>query len=789
MRLTLRTLLAYTDDILDPADHEELSKKIEASDFATELIHRSRDTVRRLRLGAPGVLAGGGDGVLDSVSVSDANSVAEYLDNTLAAEDIADFERMCLEPGNEADMHLAEVASCHHVLTMVLGEPAEINADMRQRMYDLPTKLATGQKLRAEPAHESPQPEVAAPVAPPKVQPSARVEPEVPDYLREAARSKGRGLRTVLAATLLLIAGGVGWVVFSPVEQPDAPAGMAAVDLEDAVGDLEIGEADAIVGGADAEGGGEAPAFDASESPTSETAGTEAPVFNPGTTEEEPQAPLADSADVIEEDSVAEVPAETIPVETIEESATEVELPDADAADSVASVEAPTGDLEFPPTEEPAATEEKMTEADATGSEEDPVLIASVGGKPGDASETPTEPIAEPTGPVQVGSYLGNNDMLLRYDAEANRWLRLSPRSAISTGEHLLALPTFRTHVVLADVNTYMSGGTRLFLPGREDGDADGEVDLSLGVTYGEVLLSADLDGSRVAFFVGEDQRRFRLAGSASLAVAVRRVFVPGSDNERQMSPVEVTWYLTSGSVDWLGESGDMQTIEAPATWKTIGGIDGAPEAMAELPRWIDREPMTDMQRRAHTELDGELEYGSPVRLRLMELSDQEAKGRKREVRTLAAEASVHIGEFEPFVKSLSDKDQNRAWDSHIDTLRQALALSPDAAAGVRAAFVSVRGEESGGDLMEMVAGYSLDQIGRTHEEIQDGAVVRLIRWLESDSLDYRVLAIHNLDEIVGIQSSTSWKGFRPEGSSRQRNIVIAKIWESFESKDFLSRP
>ena len=47
MRLTLRTLLAYMDDILDPADHEELAKKIEASDFAAELIHRSRDTVRR----------------------------------------------------------------------------------------------------------------------------------------------------------------------------------------------------------------------------------------------------------------------------------------------------------------------------------------------------------------------------------------------------------------------------------------------------------------------------------------------------------------------------------------------------------------------------------------------------------------------------------------------------------------------------------------------------------------------------------------------------------------------
>ena len=32
MRLTLRTLLAYLDDVLDPADKEELGKKIESSD-------------------------------------------------------------------------------------------------------------------------------------------------------------------------------------------------------------------------------------------------------------------------------------------------------------------------------------------------------------------------------------------------------------------------------------------------------------------------------------------------------------------------------------------------------------------------------------------------------------------------------------------------------------------------------------------------------------------------------------------------------------------------------------
>ena len=151
MRLTLRTLLAYLDDILDPSDAEQLSAKIRESDFASGLVHRIRNTVGRLRLSAPPVI-GKGLG-------ADVNTVAEYLDNELPSERVPDFEKVCLE----SDVHLAEVAACHEILAIVLGEHATVEPTLRERVYRLadasaviPTNVADTTYRRIEAAVASP---------------------------------------------------------------------------------------------------------------------------------------------------------------------------------------------------------------------------------------------------------------------------------------------------------------------------------------------------------------------------------------------------------------------------------------------------------------------------------------------------------------------------------------------------------------------------------------------------------------------------------------------------------
>jgi hypothetical protein len=125
MRLTLRTLLAYLDDTLEPAQARLIGEKVAESDAAQELIARIKQVTRRRRLTTPPAAGPG--------SALDINQVAAYLDNELPPEQLAEVEEICLA----SDVHLAEIAACHQILTLVLGEPILIPPTARQRMYTL----------------------------------------------------------------------------------------------------------------------------------------------------------------------------------------------------------------------------------------------------------------------------------------------------------------------------------------------------------------------------------------------------------------------------------------------------------------------------------------------------------------------------------------------------------------------------------------------------------------------------------------------------------------------------
>ncbi len=123
MRLSLKTILAYTDNLFDAEYRPVIDKRIGEEDAARRLIDRIRSVMRDPDLPVPGR-----SGEKEELS---ANLIAAYLDHQLSDAEQAQFEAICLR----SDVFLAEIACSHQILTTTLGQPAKMSRDCRLRVY------------------------------------------------------------------------------------------------------------------------------------------------------------------------------------------------------------------------------------------------------------------------------------------------------------------------------------------------------------------------------------------------------------------------------------------------------------------------------------------------------------------------------------------------------------------------------------------------------------------------------------------------------------------------------
>src|SRR4051794_37443744 len=123
MRLTLRTLLAWLDDTLPPAEVRQIGQQVAETPLAQELVERIHRVTRQRRLTVPADT--GHDGV-------DANIVSDYIGDELAPDLVAEYEKRCLT----SDVTLAEIASVHQILSL-LGQKAKVPTEAKHRMYHL----------------------------------------------------------------------------------------------------------------------------------------------------------------------------------------------------------------------------------------------------------------------------------------------------------------------------------------------------------------------------------------------------------------------------------------------------------------------------------------------------------------------------------------------------------------------------------------------------------------------------------------------------------------------------
>jgi len=192
MRLTLRTLLAWLDDTLSPAEVREIGRQVSDSPFAKELVERIHRVTRQRRLTVP---------PRTGPEAVDPNIVAGYLDNELDPERVAELEKKCLT----SDLHLAEVASVHQILSLI-GQKAKVPPEARRRMYHL-IKGRESVNTHAPRASSRTEPEPISEPVQPWVTPPPPARPWIETYGPVAG---------VLALILVLVA--TAWMTLTPSE-------------------------------------------------------------------------------------------------------------------------------------------------------------------------------------------------------------------------------------------------------------------------------------------------------------------------------------------------------------------------------------------------------------------------------------------------------------------------------------------------------------------------------------------------------------------------------------------
>jgi hypothetical protein len=759
MRLTLRTMLAYMDDILDPADAEDVGKKIAESEFASSLMHRMRDVVGRLRLGAP-KLQGRGMGL-------DPNTVAEYLDNKLPSDRVADFEKVCLE----SDVHLGEVAACHQILALILGEPAEIETTGRQRMYRLTTDPDAAPKKEHPPSTKKDD-DIAR--ARRRRKKKKRRPVEVPDYLREPSepeRGPWRLLGAVLAATLLVAAGLLAWNYWpnqGEVVVAGQPGGAGANADDQPQDDQpqddqpQDGQPSAPANDEQAEGTTQPPESAPTKNgdraePVDDRAGEQGTSATAGLADQD-ERPSTDSSDDRGGDSRDGAAAASVTERRSRPAAARGQQPQ------------PSRGASNRPRTRPSDLA-----ADDSGDNEPPAPTKAAGGRrpraerAGGAArlappDEPDEDTAESETMVdaqEVGRLVSEHEVLVRLAGKQAR--RVPNRGTIYSGETLIALPSYRPSIVLANGATLqLFGGTTVALTAADDGVP--QVELVSGHVALMIVGRAD---TQMRLRVGDAQGTLTFGtADVSIAVEASRKLAAGADPEADEATLSGGLYLVNGQIAWRGDGGQPKTVARQGRLAFEGGRVTA-DKKAEAPAWIEGDELLPIERRASTAVDELLPADQPVVPTLTEL----VAHRKEEISRLAVRCLALLGHFDAIVPLLGDRDRHgSAWATEIESLRAALARGPEMATRVRKAFETLHGKEAGDELYRMLWSYDAQQLA-------DGGAAQLVGWLSHEELDFRVLSYWNLHHLTGFGHF-----YRPADPEAKRRTATQKWRQKLEA-------
>ena len=761
MRLTLRTLLAWLDNVLPPETQKQLGDKVTDSPVAQQIVSRIRGVVERPQVSAPTVLGKG--------LANDANSVAEYLDNTLALDRLQPFERICIE----SDVHLAEVAACHTLLAQMNEDPtvlAPLDKAGRARLLAAMGHLSATAEATATREQTTARNGVATLQASASIgaQKPAGVSEKIqcdsvlldakgvrdrtqfamrgrvdsagtPPRSRSQNASLGAWAAAVCAMVLLLLLG--FFLVRATVgsRRPPVPVQPAP-----SVAASEPANAGAIR----EQTNGENPTqSDATQSdPTQNDAAVDAALNGeplsdgPAGADAEPQPPAPNTIGV--------------PVQT------------ALQADGVEVAETPLGE----------ASQTRVPRGDA-------MAIAAI--PPSSAVPVPVDLTAgldaglATAGRSQNGvGFVGRSGLLLHKIVEAGQsaWVPFAAGAAMAPPEELLVPPGFHTEFNVQGVTISLLPRTKAKLSVDPDGTPRIEIvfgraivrasrrDAHLGMNAGQIIGTV-IDGLIEPIAIHVELER---SAGANPAVDPTRVHagiisVEGGFVWRQGAgqlPVDGGGLLEGMAVQGLVESRNS------ISWDSLRPTRVTVARQRELPEWTKSATRSDpLEKSACERLAARAVASLPLDQDLREIAAE--KSGRVEDKQLAVSTLALLGEFNELVEVLCASAPGRKLEARQWTVLEAatvpLALSRGtiAADKLRAAFETHSPHGKAEWLFAMARGF-------TDDDLINGAAADLVKSLEDGELVVRRYAFKCLTDIAR-SSETDKLRYRPDGMLESR--------------------
>ncbi len=752
MRLTLRTLLAYLDDLLEPGQSREIGEKISESGYASTLVDRIREVMRRRRLTAPDPKSPN--------SGLDTNSIAEYLDNTLEPDAVADVEKVCLD----SDVHLAEVAASHQILTLVLGEPVDVPPGTRERMYALgpttkpgnPSALVDEEgdsQFNSDTSGTIPSHPAAKESKSPSDTNGETFTKTIPDYLKPVPL--WRRMAPVAVGVLV----GAVWLAVVYVD-PSIPLGKS-LDNGNTVAQIDPGT-DLEV---------------SSEGPISNDPGLEAAIRTTPAQESEPEVVATNkpSRDITQlngydPDAPPATTTATLPMPAVPSPQAETEL-----AITTPQPATPTLPDPSPP---PVGT--------SVAAVTSPVTVGSSVSAPSTTVSTTTpaavlnkpQTVVTPTVPAPELLYTSRDGVLVRKTDEG--WLTMPHRTAIRAGDRVASLEPFSALLEISslDLLIELKGGTVIEYLG-----ATADEQVSLQLLSGRISMqrrSPDTNTERlvVGLHLLDEPCRVTLQSQSALCGAELNM-AEANGYEKDLGEDRYTGglFVVNGQVGFVGKLAGDVALTGPS-WFPLTPVDR--RAMAEsdeqpplltVPAWLDASSsrISSTQRRYSSRFQNEIDEEQPLKDSIPSI----VKSKIPAISELAVKTMAITSMHNELVQALAEAEFLEARNAAIAGLRRWLPAAPENRETMRTALQRRFSPDQVDTLYRLLWGYSED-------DARNPATSRLlVDWLGHDSQVIRQLAFNQVYRLTGQRYD-----FRPINPANQRKTALDRWYSHLERND-----